>query len=594
MLTINQILQQGRYRIVNQLGQNGIGVGYEAFDTVLGSNVLLKEIRDNLGKVTTPAQLEARKMNFAKKAKILTEMKHPSLLLVKDFFSEIDHHYLVTEFFDGNNLGELLEKNRQPFSLTEVSNWADSLLDALNYLHTLNPQIIHGEVKPQNVRLSPNGKIKLLVFNLVKSADETNAATAGQTFDAAALPYLPLEQIWEGLDTASKKVILTNYDEKSEKILEQMPDPRSDVYALAATLYHLLTARIPADALTRSIDILEGKVDPLQSPSQLNSSIPSEVSDVLMKALEIKRENRFSSAVIMRQVLRTAFVRVKEREAVAPVKQGGKAEEDTVLEIPVVVPKPVTTAPKNPEIESEQARQLELIKQQLREAEERRREAEQRAASAEKRLLEVEIEAEKHISVEPAVKEAVAESFAAEPEAVQKEEFAPSMQTEALSAPQFKTAAENSSDEFSSLFAEPQKEGNAFKKVAAAAVALIVLGGGGFGIWTFTQSKSGESMQNISTTNAAIPAPSVEATPPPVTTETAPESTYQATSTNTAPADSSSTEAPNPAANPAAVKPKAATPTPPQTAQAKKPAATPAKTAETQKKVTLDDLLKDN
>jgi serine/threonine protein kinase len=79
-------------------------------------------------------------------------MKHPSLLLVKDFFSEIDHHYLVTEFFDGNNLGELLEKERKPFSLTEVSNWADSLLDALNYLHTLNPQIIHGEVKPQNVR----------------------------------------------------------------------------------------------------------------------------------------------------------------------------------------------------------------------------------------------------------------------------------------------------------------------------------------------------------------------------------------------------------------------------------------------------------
>jgi serine/threonine protein kinase len=586
MLTINQILQQGRYRIVNQLGQNGIGVGYEAFDTVQGSNVLLKEIRDNLGKVTTPAQLEARKMNFAKKAKTLTEMKHPSLLLVKDFFSEIDHHYLVTEFFDGNNLGELLEKDRKPFSLTDVSNWADSLLDALNYLHTLNPQIIHGEVKPQNVRLSPNGKIKLLVFNLVKSADEMNAATAGQAFDAAALPYLPLEQIWEGLDTASKKVILTNYDEKSEKILEQMPDPRSDVYALAATLYHLLTARIPADALTRSIDILEGKADPLQSPSQLNSSVPAEVSDVLMKALEIKRENRFSSAVIMRQVLRTAFVRVKEREAVAPVRQTVKVEEDSVLEIPVVEQKPVAAAPpvapKNPEIESEQARQLELMKKQLREAEQRRSEAEQRAASAEKRLLEVEIEAEKHISFEPAAKETVAESFANEPA------FMPEVV-------EFNAAVtDSSSDEFSTLFAEPQKEGNAFKKVAVAAVALIVLGGGGFGIWTMTQSKSGESMQNISTTNAVIPAPSVQATPP-AATEPTPESTYQATSTNTEPADSPSTEAANPASNPAAaVKPKAATPTPPQTAQVKKPAATPAKTAETQKKVTLDDLLKDN
>lgn len=591
MLTTNQILQQGRYRIVNQLGQNGTGVGYEAFDTVLNANVLLKEIRDNLSKVTTPAQLEARKINFAKKAKVLTEMKHQSLLLVKDFFSEIDHHYLVTEFFDGNSLGELLEKHRKPFSLTDISNWADSLLDALNYLHTLTPQIIHGEVKPQNVRLSPNGKIKLLVFNLAKSTDEMNAEAANQTFDAAVLPYLPLEQIWEGLDTASKKVILTNYDDKSEKILEQQPDPRSDVYALAATLYHLLTARIPADALTRSIDILEGKADPLQSPSQLNASIPTEVSDVLMKALEIKRENRFSSAVIMRQVLRTAFVRVKEREAVAPVNPV-KIEEDTVLEIPVVEQKPVaatppSVAPKNPEIESEQARQLELIKQQLREAEERRLEAEQRAASAEKRLLEVEIEVEKHISVEPLAKEAVAESLPTE------QEFVPIAQAETLPAPEYKTAVkQTSSDEFSSMFAEPQKEGNVFKKVAAAAVGLIVLGGAGFGIWTFTQSKSAEPMQNISTTNAAIPAPSVEATPV-ATTENAPVSNYQATSTNAEPTDSPSMDAPNPASNPAAVKPKAATPTP-QTAQVKKPTATPAKTTETQKKVTLDDLLKDN
>jgi len=576
MLTTNQILQQGRYRIVNQLGENGTGVGYEAFDTVLKANVLLKELRDNLGKVTTPAQLEARKMNFAKKAKVLTEMKHQSLLSVKDFFSEIDHHYLVTDFFDGNNLSELIEKHRKPFSLTDISNWADSLLDALNYLHTLTPQIIHGEVKPQNVRLSPNGKIKLLVFNLAKSADEMNAEAANQTFDAAVLPYLPLEQIWEGLDAASKKVILTNYDDKSEKILEQPLDPRSDVYALAATLYHLLTARIPADALTRSIDILEGKADPLQSPSQLNASIPTEVSDVLMKALEIKRENRFSSAVIMRQVLRTAFVRVKEREAVTPLKPV-KIEEDTVLEIPVVEQKPVTVtppvAPKNPEIESEQARQLELIKQQLREAEARRLEAEQRAASAEKRLLEVEIEVEKHISVEPSAKETVAESLPTE------QEFPPIVQAKTLPAPEYKTAVkQTSSDEFSSMFAEPQKEGNVFKKAAAAFVGLIVLGGAGFGIWTFTQSKSAEPLQNISTTNAAIPAPTVEATPT-ATTENSPAPSYQATSTNTDPTDSPSTEATNPASNPAAVKPKAAT---------------PAKTTETQKKVTLDDLLKDN
>jgi serine/threonine protein kinase len=575
MLTTNQNLQQGRYRIVNQLGQNGTGFGYEAFDNVLGANVLLREIRDNLDKVTTPAQLEARKLSFAKKAKVLKEMKHESLLLVKDFFSEIDHHYLVTEFTGGNSLGELLEKNKTPFPLAEVSNWADSLLEALNYLHTLTPPVVHGEVKPQNVRLAADGKVKLQVFNLVKSADEINAAMANQTFDAAVLPYLPLEQIWQGLDAASKKVILTNYDDKSERILEQPADARSDVFSLAATLYHLLTARIPADALTRSIDILEGKTDPLQSPSEINASIPNEVSEVLLKALEIKRENRFSSAVIMRQVLRTALVRVKERQG-NPV-QATRMEDDAVLEIPVVQPKPATTpaAPKNLEMESEQARQLELIKQQLRKAEEQRLEAEQRAAEAEKRLLEAE---KQHTSIEP-VKSASAH------------EFAPDAQTNFSDEPKNTTTAnEDLSHEFSGLFAETEKEGGAFKKVAAVAVAVIVLGGAGFGIYTVTQSKSTEPMQTISTTNAALPAATVENKP---ATETAPAPSEQAaTETITEPTDSS-TEAVNPASNPNAVKPKpaAATPTP-QTALAKKP--TPAKPAETQKKVTLDDLLKDN
>ncbi len=579
MLTTNQNLQQDRYRIVNQLGQNGTGTAYEAFDNVAGASVLLKEIRDSLGKVTSAVQLEARKMNFAKKAKSLTQMNHDSLLLIKDFFSEIDHHYLVTEFSEGSTLGELLEKNKKAFSVSEVSNWADTLLDALNYLHMLTPSVIHGEVKPQNVRLSADGRVKLQVFNLVKSADEINAAMANQTFDAAVLPYLPLEQIWQGLDAASKKVILTNYDDKSERVLEQPADARSDVFALAATLYHLLTARIPADALTRSIDILEGKADPLQSPSEINPSIPNEVSEVLLKALEIKRENRFSSAVIMRQVLRTAFVRVKEREA--NVAKPARMEDDAVLEIPVAQPKPVVppppVAPKSTELESEQARQLEFIKQQLREAEERRLEAEQRATEAEKRLLEAE---KQPISVEPE-----------NPAASVAQEFASPAQTDfPVESKTPETTNEDFSHEFSSLFAEPEKEGGAFKKVAAAAVALIVLGGAGFGIYTVTQSKSNEPLQTISTTNATIPAPTGETKP---AIETAPGSNEQATTETTSePAYSESTESVTPAANPNAAKPKpvAATPTP-QTAQAKKPAPTPAKT---EKKVTLDDLLKDN
>ena len=578
MLSTNHILQQGRYRIVNQLGITETGVGYEIFDTVLKTNFLLTEIREDSGKLKTASQMESENINFAEKAKVLTGLRHESLLSVKDYFSEVDRHYLVTEFSDARTAHEFLEKNQKPLSLAQFSSLADALLDALNYLHTLNPPIIHGEIKPPNIKIPANGKIKLSTVNLIKNVGESSAAKANQTFDAAALPYLPLEQIWDGLDSASRKVILTNYDEKSEKILEQPVDARSDVYSLAATLYYLLTARIPADALTRSIDLLEGKNDPLQSPSQINSSVPREISDVLMKSLEIKRENRFSSAVIVRQVLRTAFVRVREREnEVKSVKndQALNPQKDAVLEIPSAALKPVTTAPvsapKNPEIESEQIRQLELIKQQLREAEQLRLEAESRAADAEKRLLEVE----KHISVEPSAKKETVENFT--PPAVPFENEPQSNRTE----------------ESSGLFGEPPKEGGIFKKIAAVAAILVVLGGAAFGIWTLTKSKSADAVQAVTTNNTPLPAPTNESTP---TVETAPPTNYQAVSATPAPTETSApAETTKPAANPATVKPKtAATPLPPQTAQVKKPTETPAKTAEAKKKVTLDDLLKDN
>ena len=300
MLTVNQVLHQGRYRIVSPLGQNGIGADYEAFDNILNTNITLKEISFGQQKVMTAAQMDATKQTFANEAKFLMRIEHPTLLKVHGYFSEIDGNYLITEFIDGKSLSEMLERVKKPFPLANVSNWLEKLLDALNYLHTFAPPIVHREIKPQNLKLSSKGEIKLLFFNVNKTYKNNNSTDA-------KLNYLPLEQIWDGLDTASQNVISNSYDEDAQKNLEKPIDASSDIYALGATLYHLLTAQIPVDALERSIEILEGKSDPLPSPHEINPSVPKEISEVLMKALEIRRENRFHSALIMRQVWRTAF-----------------------------------------------------------------------------------------------------------------------------------------------------------------------------------------------------------------------------------------------------------------------------------------------
>src|SRR5690606_20170290 len=123
---------------------------------------------------------------------------------------------------------------------------------------------------PQHIKMTADGKLKLLAYGIasgIASALEPGIGNPGT--EQTQLHFSPLEQIWEGLDKASQKVITNSYDEKSEMLLKQPADARSDIFGLGATLYYLATGKKPVDALERSIDILEGKEDPLVSPSML-------------------------------------------------------------------------------------------------------------------------------------------------------------------------------------------------------------------------------------------------------------------------------------------------------------------------------------
>lgn len=522
MPAIDEVLRQGRYRITQKLGQDAVGAGYEAFDNVLQTSVLLKEIFVDLKKTAGLTQTEMREIGFCS-AKILTEVKHESLAGVSDYFSEVDREYLVLEVADGDNLSELLEKNKKPFALSEVINWADRLLGAIQYLHTRQPPIFHRDIKPQNIKLTFGGKIKLLVFDVSKKTDaQADTTIMSQMFDRAALPYSPLELIWGRLDRASQNVITNSYDEQSERILNLPPDARSDVYSLGATLYHLLTARIPIDALERSIDILEGKADPLPAASRLNRKIPPEISCVLMKALEIKRENRFNSAPVMRRALRSAVARVAEREA-----EEAKKQED-ILEIPFSEPNKTNskTRPVEAErlkIEAEQKQQTESIKKQLRESEARRLKAEQRAAEAEQRLIEKETKDSADKKSLAAAGNSAEKSARISP--------APIVQPESIKR---SVALKNTPDKFKDSFVRPAKDTRIWRRITVAILASAILGGGFFGFQFFQTSKTAELNQIVLevpdfTAVPAITEPTVEVAPAP-DIETASEKTPEITS----------------------------------------------------------------
>ena len=274
MLAPETVLQ-GRYRIVGQLGQGGMGAVYEAIDERLDTIVALKE---------TLFTDERLRKQFEREARLLARLHHPALPRVSDHFNEGEGEFLVMQFIAGDDLSAMLAQRKGPFPVAEVLKWADQLLDALDYLHTQDPQIVHRDIKPQNLKLTARGQIVLLDFGLAKgSVGQMSVVTTSASIYGYTPNYAPLEQV-QGLGT----------------------DPRSDLYSLSATIYHLTTGVKPPDALTRAAAIVNGQTDPLQPANQVALQINSAVAGVLAKAMAQNREQRYVSANQMRDALRLA------------------------------------------------------------------------------------------------------------------------------------------------------------------------------------------------------------------------------------------------------------------------------------------------
>jgi hypothetical protein len=272
MLAENTLLQS-RYLVVRQLGRGGMGAVYEAVDQRLGARVALKE---------TLASGETLRRAFEREARLLSGLRHPALPVVTDYFAEGEGRFLVMQYIPGDDLGALLERAARPFPVETVARWGGQVLDALAFLHAHEPPILHRDVKPQNLKLTPEGSVIVLDFGLAKGASSDTAETTGSV--AAYTPnYAPLEQI-RGTGT----------------------DVRSDLYSLAATLYSLLTARTPADAVTRADAVVNHRPDPLERVDAINPAVPAAMADLIHAALALNRADRPASAAHMRAALAAA------------------------------------------------------------------------------------------------------------------------------------------------------------------------------------------------------------------------------------------------------------------------------------------------
>lgn len=300
-LEIGQVLK-GRYHIQAILGEGGMGTVYKARDLLLDRPRAIKELYPD--PLADEAKLLAARVQFEREAQALQKLRHRNLPHVSDYFSIDENDYLVMDYIEGESLADLLARKKRP---TEplVYEWLGQILDALSYCHVHH--VLHRDVKPANMILTRDGRLMLVDFSLVKIVDPYNPRTATIVRGVGTPQYTPLEQ----------------YDSSIGHT-----DERSDIYALGATLYHLLTGHAPQPVSQR---ILNPSTQP--AIQELNPKITPWMVKFVQKSMAIRPESRYQSIGEMRRELETQLFKVKKagkkafvQEASQPSRSSGRLQ----------------------------------------------------------------------------------------------------------------------------------------------------------------------------------------------------------------------------------------------------------------------------
>jgi serine/threonine protein kinase len=300
-----------RYRIVRELGRGGFGAVYRAWDSRLNKAVAVKE---NLE--TMP---EAQRQ-FTREATVLANLSHPNLPRVTDHFTIPNQgQYLVMDYIEGEDLATRLKREGK-VSLEQALGWINQVLDALVYLHTRKPAVIHRDIKPANIRIAPTtgtgpGRAVLVDFGLVKVTGPQSQTTIGAR--AVTPGFAPPEQYGRG-----------------------HTDERTDIYALAATLYMLLTSQHPPDSVQR----LAGS--PLLPVHQFTPDLPVQVSQVIARAMALDADQRYQTAAEFKAALEESTKTAPRPLLVNPLP--APQPHVPALETPAAPPIPRTVAVDSP------------------------------------------------------------------------------------------------------------------------------------------------------------------------------------------------------------------------------------------------------
>ncbi|MBN1262041.1 MAG: protein kinase [Anaerolineae bacterium] len=295
---------QARYQIIKKLGSGGYGSVYLAEDVRLrGRHVAVKELSD-----PSPAAQQL----FKQEAQVLASLDHPGLVRVSDFFQEGRSYYLVMDFVAGRDLLDVVveaEKAHRKLPVEQAVDLMTQVCDAVAYLHHQKPPIIHRDIKPNNVRITRKGRAILVDFGIAKIDPKAKTQMMAK---AVSQGFSPPEQYGTGGGGT---------------------DTRSDVYALGATLYCLLTVSPPPDSFDR---LMRGTV--LTDPSKLNRAVSKVLEEVVLKAMALNIAHRYADAGEMLAALKAASG--QPRSGSAKSQRQSRPNVQIVSATPVAAPQP--------------------------------------------------------------------------------------------------------------------------------------------------------------------------------------------------------------------------------------------------------------
>ncbi|MBT2286252.1 Stk1 family PASTA domain-containing Ser/Thr kinase [Paenibacillus polymyxa] len=310
----------GRYEVIERVGGGGMALVYKAQDLLLNRNVAIKVLRQQF------VHDEEFIRRFRREAQSAASLSHPNVVSIYDVGQEDDVHYIVMEYVEGKNLNEII-KERAPLQVDESVRIASQIADALDHAH--HNQIIHRDIKPHNILIGRNGRVKVTDFGIARAVTSTTITQTGSV--VGSVHYFSPEHA-KGIVTGEK----------------------SDLYSLGIVLYQMLTGQLPFLGESPISVALKHLQEEFDEPRKFNPLIPQSVENVILKSMRKNPQERYQSAKEMQTDLETCLMPERRNETKIDFPDEDDIDQTRVM--PAIKPEPrgVTSTGAVPVMESDE------------------------------------------------------------------------------------------------------------------------------------------------------------------------------------------------------------------------------------------------